>query len=47
MLHLHYYPGTAAMAPHIVLQELGVPFELVRPVVQRVFATGKLVQPWV
>ncbi len=29
MLHLHYYPGTAAMAPHIVLQELGVPFELV------------------
>ena len=29
MLHLHYYPSTAAMAPHIVLQELGVPFELV------------------
>jgi glutathione S-transferase len=30
MLQLHHYPSTAAMAPHIVLQELGVPFELVR-----------------
>ncbi len=29
MLQLHYYPSTASMAPHIVLQELGVPFELV------------------
>ena len=29
MLQLHYYPGTAAMTPHILLQELGVPFELV------------------
>jgi glutathione S-transferase len=29
MLQLHYYPSTAAMAPHVVLQELGVPFELV------------------
>lgn len=29
MIHLHHSPGTAAMAPHIVLQELGVPFELV------------------
>ncbi len=29
MLKLHYYPGTAAMTPHIVLEEIGVPFELV------------------
>jgi len=29
MLQLHYYPSTASMAPHIVLQELGVSFELV------------------
>jgi glutathione S-transferase len=29
MLQLHYHPSTAAMAPHILLQELGVPFELV------------------
>ena len=30
MIRLHYYPGNASMAPHILLQELGVPFELVR-----------------
>ncbi|TAM43539.1 MAG: glutathione S-transferase family protein [Burkholderiaceae bacterium] len=29
MLQLHYYPSTASMAPHIVLEEIGVPFELV------------------
>ena len=29
MLQLHYFPSTASMAPHIVLEELGVPFELV------------------
>lgn len=29
MMQLHYYPGTAAMIPHIVLEELGVPFERV------------------
>ena len=29
MLKLHYYPSTAAMIPHIVLEELGTPFELV------------------
>jgi len=29
MLQLHYYPGTAAMTPHILLREIGVPFELV------------------
>ena len=28
MLQLYYYPSTAAMAPHIVLEELGVPYEL-------------------
>ncbi|MCX7276992.1 MAG: glutathione S-transferase family protein [Burkholderiales bacterium] len=28
-LQLHYFPGNASMAPHIVLEELGVPFELV------------------
>ena len=29
MIHLHYYPSTAAMIPHIVLEELGVPYERV------------------
>ncbi len=28
MLQLHYYPSNASMAPHIVLETLGVPFEL-------------------
>lgn len=28
MLQLHYYPGNASMAPHIVLEELNVRFEL-------------------
>ena len=28
-IRLHYYPSTAAMIPHIVLEELGVPNELV------------------
>ena len=28
-MQLHYYPGTAAMVPHIVLEELGVPYERV------------------
>ncbi len=27
MIRLHYAPSTAAMAPHILLEELGVPFE--------------------
>ena len=25
---LHYFPGNASMTPHLVLEELGVPFEL-------------------
>lgn len=29
MLRLHWYPGTAAMIPHIVLEEMGVPYERV------------------
>jgi glutathione S-transferase len=29
MIQLHYYPSTAAMVPHIVLEELGVPYERV------------------
>ena len=27
MIRLHHYPSTAAMVPHIVLEEIGVPFE--------------------
>ncbi|MCF8155833.1 MAG: glutathione S-transferase family protein [Rhodoferax sp.] len=29
MIQLHYYPSTASMIPHLLLQEIGVPFELV------------------
>ena len=29
MIQLHYYPSTAAMIPHIVLEELAVPYERV------------------
>ena len=28
MIELHYFPGNASMAPHIVLHELALPFEL-------------------
>ncbi|MFO1218775.1 MAG: glutathione S-transferase family protein [Burkholderiaceae bacterium] len=28
MVVLHYYPGNASLIPHIVLHELGVPFQL-------------------
>ena len=28
MIQLHYYPGNASLAVHILLEELGVPFEL-------------------
>jgi len=30
MITLHYHPGNASFAPHVVLHELGVPFELQR-----------------
>jgi len=30
MIQLHYVPSAASMAPHILLEELGVPFELVK-----------------
>jgi glutathione S-transferase len=28
MIELHYFPGNASMTPHLLLEELGVPFEL-------------------
>jgi glutathione S-transferase len=28
MLHLHYFPSNASITPHILLEELGVPFTL-------------------
>lgn len=28
MLQLHYHPGNASLAPHLLLEELGIPFEL-------------------
>jgi len=28
MIQLHYYPSNASMTPHMLLRELGVPFEL-------------------
>jgi len=29
MIQLHHYPSTAAMVPHLVLEEIGVPYERV------------------
>lgn len=29
MIQLHYYPSNASMIPHIVLEELDIPFELI------------------
>jgi len=28
-MQLHHYPSTASMVPHILLEELGIPFELI------------------
>lgn len=28
MIELHYYPSNASFAPHILLEEMGIPFEL-------------------
>src|SRR4051794_27969662 len=28
MIRLYYYPGNASLAPHMLLEEIGVPFEL-------------------
>ena len=28
MVALHYFPGNASMAPHVLLEEIGAPFEL-------------------
>jgi glutathione S-transferase len=27
-MRLHYYPGNASLTPHVVLEELGIPYEL-------------------
>jgi len=29
-MQLHYYPSNASMAPHLLLEEIGAPYELVR-----------------
>jgi len=29
LIQLYYYPGNASLAPHMVLEEIGVPYELV------------------
>ena len=28
MLQLHYFPGNASMTPHMLLEEIGLPYEL-------------------
>ena len=30
MIELHYFPGNASMAPHMLLEEIGVPYQLER-----------------
>jgi glutathione S-transferase len=39
MIELHYYPSTAAMVPHILLEEIGAPFQ--RVLVDRVAGAHK------
>jgi glutathione S-transferase len=39
MITLHYYPGNASFTPHVLLHEIGVPFELKR--VQRMEGAHK------
>jgi glutathione S-transferase len=39
MIQLHYYPSTAAMVPHILLEEIGAPYE--RVLVDRTVAAHK------
>jgi glutathione S-transferase len=41
MLHLHYYPSTASMVPHILLEELAVPYQRVL-VTERSMPTRRL-----
>ena len=48
-MRLHYLPGTAAMAPHATLAEIGVPYELVRverDADQRVSEEYLALNPW-
>lgn len=40
MISLHYYPGTAAMVPHILLEEIGAPYQ--RVLVDRVQNAHKM-----
>ena len=42
MIELHYYPSTAAMVPHILLEEIGMPFE--RVLVDRMVGAHKTPQ---
>jgi glutathione S-transferase len=39
MLQLHYHPGNASLAPHVLLHEIGAPFEL--KLVQRMQGENK------
>ena len=42
MIELHFYPGTAAMAPHILLEEVGGPCR--RVLVDRAVGAHKTAQ---
>lgn len=39
MIHLHYYPGNASLIPHILLEEIGLPYQ--RVLVDRARAAHK------